>query len=122
MPRPGYSGTWRTPEGTISIDDFAAVKLRTAKILLAERHPDADRLLRLEVDLGSEKRQLVAGIADAYEPDSLIGRTIIVVANLKPAKLRGIESQGMLLAATDTDGKPHLVTLDGDLPPGAKIS
>jgi methionyl-tRNA synthetase len=73
------------------------------------------------VDLGDEQRQLVAGIAEAYEPEALVGRCIIVVANLKPARLRGIDSQGMLLAATPEGGQPILATFDVEVPPGAKV-
>ncbi len=109
-------------DGLITIDDFAKVHLRCAKVLVCERHPNAEKLLRLEVDLGGETRQLVAGIASAYRPEDLVGRTIIVVANLKPAKLRGLESQGMLLAATGPDGVPHVLGPDGEVPPGSKVS
>jgi methionyl-tRNA synthetase len=77
-------------------------------------------LLKLQVDLGTEQRQLVAGIALAYEAEALVGRRIIVVANLKPARLRGVESQGMLLAA-DLDGKPILASFDEDVPPGTQV-
>ncbi len=108
--------------GLIEYDDFAKVRLRVAKVLVCEKHPNADKLLRLEVDLGDEKRQIVAGIASAYRPEDLVGRTIIVVANLKPAKLRGLESQGMLLAATGPDGVPRVLTPDGEVPPGSKVS
>nr|MCU0225591.1 methionine--tRNA ligase subunit beta [Acidobacteriota bacterium] len=111
-----------SPDGLITIDDFAKVQLRCAKVLVCERHPNAEKLLRLEVDLGGERRQLVAGIASAYQPEDLVGRTIIVVANLKPAKLRGLESQGMLLAATGPDGVPHVLGPDGEVPPGSKVS
>jgi len=109
-------------EGVISIEQVGRVELRVARIVSAEPHPDADRLLRLRVDLGSEQRQIIAGIAEAYAPDALLGRSIVVVANLEPARLRGQVSEGMLLAATGEDGRPHLLTLDGDLAPGAKIS
>ena len=91
-----------------------------ARILSAERVPNADKLLQLQVDLGSEKRQLVAGIAQAYEPESLVGKLIIVVANLEPARIRGVESQGMLLAA-DLDGRPILATFDEDVAPGTPV-
>jgi methionyl-tRNA synthetase len=101
--------------------DFARLKLRVAQVLEAEAVPNADKLLKLQIDLGTEKRQIVAGIAKHYKPESLIGRRIIVVANLKPAKIRGIESNGMLLAASAGD-KLVLVTPDGDLPAGAGVS
>ena len=84
----------------ITIDDFVKVDLRVAQILVAERVPKADKLLRLEVDLGYEKRQILAGIAQYYEPEKLIGRKIVIVANLAPRKMRGLESNGMLLAAS----------------------
>ena len=84
----------------IGIEDFAKVDLRVAQILVAERVPKADKLLRLEVDLGYEKRQILAGIAQYYEPEKLIGRKIVIVANLAPRKMRGLESNGMLLAAS----------------------
>ncbi len=92
----------------ITIDDFAKVDLRVAQILVAERVPKADKLLRLEVDLGYEKRQILAGIAQYYEPEKLIGRKIVIVANLAPRKMRGLESNGMLLAASLPDGAPVL--------------
>lgn len=104
----------------IEITDFAKVSLKTAKVLAAEPVEGADKLLKLQIDLGTEKRQIVAGIAKSYAPDQLVGRTIVVVANLKPALLRGIESQGMLLAAKA--GKElRLVTVDGDFPAGAGV-
>jgi methionyl-tRNA synthetase len=85
----------------ISIDEFKKIELMSAKVLTAEKVEGADKLLKLQIDVGSEQRQLVAGIAQHYDPDSLIGKTIIIVANLRPAKIRGIESQGMLLAVSD---------------------
>jgi methionyl-tRNA synthetase len=87
----------------IDIQDFAKVQLRVAEVTFAERVPKTDKLLRLEVSLGDETRQIVAGIAAYYEPEALIGRQIVIVANLKPAKLRGIMSHGMLLAAKSGD-------------------
>jgi methionyl-tRNA synthetase len=110
-----------TPPGTIDIDDFRKVRLRVATILAAERVEGADRLLRLEVDLGEEKRQIVAGIADRFAPEDLPGRQVVVVANLKPAKIRGLESQGMLLAA-QADGALSLIGPDGEIAPGAPVS
>ena len=104
----------------ITIDQFSETDLRVARVLSAERIPGADRLLKLRVDLGSEQRQLVAGIAEAYEPDTLVGRRIIVVANLKPARIRGVESEGMLLAA-DLDGRPILAGFDEDIAPGTRV-
>ncbi|PLV59823.1 methionine--tRNA ligase [Thermotoga sp. KOL6] len=108
-------------ENLITIDDFARVDLRTAKVLEAEKVPNSKKLIRLIVDLGTERRQIVAGIAEYYKPEELVGKTIIVVANLKPAKLMGIESQGMLLAAKSNDTL-RLLTVDGEITPGAKVS
>jgi len=106
----------------ISIDDFAKVDLRVAQILVAERVPKADKLLRLEVDLGYEKRQILAGIAQYYEPEKLIGRKIVIVANLAPRKMRGLESNGMLLAASlPPDGAPVLAGFLEDVPLGARL-
>ncbi len=108
-----------TAEGTtqITIDDFAKVELRVAKILVAERIPKADKLLRLEVDLGTERRQILSGIAEWYAPEDLIGRKIVVITNLAPRKMRGLESHGMLLAASSGEnGKPALATFaDSDI-------
>jgi methionyl-tRNA synthetase len=105
----------------ITIDDFAKVELRVAKILVAERIPKADKLLRLEVDLGYEKRQILAGIAQHYEPEKLIGRKIVIVANLAPRKMRGLESNGMLLAASLEGGAPVLAGFLEDVPLGARL-
>ena len=106
----------------ITIDDFAKVDLRVARILVAERVPKADKLLRLEVDLGYEKRQILAGIAQYYEPEKLIGRKIVIVANLAPRKMRGLESNGMLLAASlPPDGSPVLAGFLEDVPLGARL-
>jgi methionyl-tRNA synthetase len=111
------------PQGPqqITIDDFAKVELRVAQILAAERVPKADKLLRLEIDLGYEKRQILAGIAEHYEPEKLIGRKIVVVANLAPRKLRGLESNGMLLAASLEDGAPVLAGFLEEVPAGARL-
>jgi methionyl-tRNA synthetase len=105
----------------ITIDDFIKVDLRVAQILVAERVPKADKLLRLEVDLGYEKRQILAGIAQYYEPEKLVGRKIIIVANLAPRKMRGLESNGMLLAASLPDGAPVLAGFLEDVPLGARL-
>jgi methionine--tRNA ligase beta chain len=102
----------------ITISEFQKVEMKVGKVLSAEQVQGSDKLLKLTVDIG-EVRQLVAGIADAYAPDELIGKSIIVVANLEPKKLRGIESQGMLLAA---DGeKPILLVPDRDVEPGTPV-
>jgi methionyl-tRNA synthetase len=105
----------------ITIDDFSKVELRVAQILVAERIPKADKLLRLEVDLGYEKRQILAGIAQFYEPEKLVGRKIVIVANLAPRKMRGLESNGMLLAASLPDGAPVLAGFLEEVPLGARL-
>jgi methionyl-tRNA synthetase len=107
-------------DDTITIDDFFKVELRVAQVLSAEPVPNTDKLLRLEVDLGHDKRQLVAGVALAYEPEALVGKKIIVVANLRPARIRGVESRGMLLAA-DASGEPIVATFDRDVPLGTRV-
>jgi methionyl-tRNA synthetase len=109
------------PDGKISIDDFAKVELRVALVKTAERVKGADKLLRLEVDLGNEVRQLVAGIAEAYEPETLIGRKVVIVANLAPRKLRGLESNGMVVAASPEGGKPVLASFLEDVPIGTRL-
>jgi methionyl-tRNA synthetase len=105
----------------ITIDDFTKIELRVAQVKVAERVPKADKLLRLEVDLGTETRQILAGIAESYDPESLIGRKVIVVANLAPRKLRGLESNGMLLAGSIEGGKAALASFLEDVPLGAKV-
>jgi methionyl-tRNA synthetase len=105
----------------ITIDDFVKVDLRVAQILVAERIPKADKLLRLEVDLGYEKRQILAGIAQFYTPEQLVGRKIVIVANLAPRKMRGLESNGMLLAASLPDGAPVLAGFLEEVPLGARL-
>jgi methionyl-tRNA synthetase len=109
------------PDGKISIDDFAKVELRVAQVKTAERVKGADKLLRLEVDLGTEVRQLVAGIAEAYDPETLIGRKVVIVANLAPRKLRGLESNGMIVAASPEGGKPVLASFLEDVPVGTRL-
>lgn len=107
-------------EGVISFEQVMAVQLRTARVAEAEKIEGADKLLRLQVDLGEERRQIVAGIALHYTPEELLGRTVVMVVNLKPAKLRGVVSEGMLLAASAED-RLELVTVGGDLPPGSVV-
>ena len=107
-------------KGQITIDDFMKVDLRTAKILAAEKVKKSKKLIKLKVDLGAEQRQVLAGIAEAYEPEQLVGRTVILVANLKPAKLMGLESQGMILAGSNGDAI-ILGGFDSDLPPGVRV-
>ena len=104
----------------ITIEDFARIDLRVARVIEASAIEGADRLLRLVVDLGGETRQLVAGIKKTYAPEALVGKHIIVVANLKPAQLRGVESRGMLLAASTDDG-PIVATFDKEVAPGSKV-
>lgn len=125
-PAPAVEAPVETPEATeaapIGYEDFAKVEFRVGKVLEAERVPKADKLLRLQVDLGTEQRQILAGIAEQFEPESLIGKNVVVVANLAPRKLRGFESQGMILAASTPDGPPlGLVTIDADVPPGSVV-
>ncbi len=104
----------------LSIERFFETELRVARIVTAERVPNADKLLRLQVDLGDEQRQIVAGIALSYEAETLVGKSIVVVTNLQPARIRGVESQGMLLAA-DLGGRPILATFEEDVPPGTRV-
>ncbi|MFT4114521.1 MAG: methionine--tRNA ligase [Silvibacterium sp.] len=109
----------RSPE--ITIDDFIKVDLRVAQIKVAERVPKADKLLRLEVDLGYEQRQILAGLAETYAPESLVGRKVVIVANLAPRKLRGFESNGMVVAASLEGGKPALAAFIEDIEIGARL-
>ncbi|HOC91311.1 MAG TPA: methionine--tRNA ligase subunit beta [bacterium] len=105
----------------VDFNDFGKLDLRVARVLEAAPVPKSDKMLRLLVDIGLEQRQIVAGIAKHYSPERITGKLIVVVANLEPRKLMGVESNGMLLAATDADGL-RVITLDGDLPPGTRIS
>jgi methionyl-tRNA synthetase len=106
----------------ITIEEFQRIELRVATILSAERVPGTEKLLKLQIDLGSERRQLVAGIAKHYTPEELIGKQIVVVTNLQPAVIRGIESQGMLLAASTNDSSQlALVTLQRPVPNGCRV-
>jgi len=115
------AGVMLEEDGLISIQDFAKLKLRVATVEAAERVEKSEKLLRLQVNLGEESRQVVAGIAQHYSPESLVGKKIVVVANLKPAKIFGVESRGMLLVAKK-EGRLVVLTPDGDIPPGAEIS
>jgi methionyl-tRNA synthetase len=108
-------------DNRISIDDFMKVELRVAKVIAAEPVPKSKKLLKLTVETGAEQRTIVAGIAEGYQPEQLVGRTIVIVANLKPAKLMGIESNGMVLAGSVEGGVPMLVGFEGELPPGARV-
>jgi methionyl-tRNA synthetase len=118
---PGTAAPGAAPD-RISIDDFMKVELRVARVLAAERVPKSNKLLKLQVDAGIEHRTLVAGIADSYDPDALVGKTVVIVFNLKPAKLMGIESNGMVLAASpDAGGPPKVVTFEEPPPPGSRV-
>lgn len=111
-----------TPD-VIQFDDFAKVDLRVATVISAEPHPNADKLMVLQVDLGDEKRQILAGIRAYYEPEQLVGQQIVVVKNLAPRQMRGLESQGMLLAASNSDhSKVILVRPEKEIEPGAAVS
>jgi methionyl-tRNA synthetase len=107
----------------IEIDDFAKVDLRVGQVLSAERAPKSDKLLLMKIDIGEEQpRQILAGIAQYYEPEKMIGRKVVIVANLKPRKLRGLESQGMVVAASyGDDGRPVIATFTEDVPNGARL-
>ena len=117
------AGAATTPavDTRISIDDFMKVELRVGRILEAEAVPKSKKLVKLLVDAGTEKRTILAGIAEAYQPEQLVGRTVVFVANLKPAKLMGIESNGMILAASTEGGAPTLVAFEGPVEPGARV-
>mgnify|MGYP001147831902 CR=1 FL=1 len=106
----------------ISIDDFAKVELKTAEVLEVEKVEGADKLLKLQIKVGEENRQIVAGIAEHYSPEELVGKKIVVVANLKPAVIRGVESNGMLLAVSTKDSVILVTPEDTDLPSGLRIS
>jgi methionyl-tRNA synthetase len=105
----------------ISIDDFAKIELRVGQVKVAEKVPKSDKLLRLEIDIGTEVRQVLAGIAEAYAPESLIGRKVVIVANLAPRKMRGMESNGMIVAASLEGGQPVLASFLEDVPVGARL-
>ncbi|MBU5437045.1 methionine--tRNA ligase [Tissierella sp. MSJ-40] len=109
-------------EEFITIDDFAKVQLKVAEVVACENHPKADKLLVLQLKLGEETRQVVSGIKEFYSPEDLIGKKVVVVSNLKPVKLRGIESKGMILAAEDSEGKLTLVSTLEEIESGASIS
>lgn len=105
----------------ITIDDFMKIDLRVAKVLAAERVAKSKKLIKLTIDLGSEQRTLAAGIAEAYEPESLVGRHVVIVANLAPRTLMGIESNGMVLAASPEDGQAVLIGFDAPPPLGSRV-
>ena len=108
-------------KAVIGIEDFLKVDLRIAKVISAEKVEGSEKLLKLTVSLGNEERTIVAGIAKYYSPEELVGKKIVIVANLKPRKIFGIESQGMLLAASDGE-KLSVIVPDRDIPEGAKLS
>jgi len=105
---------------TVSFDEFKKMDLRVAHILKAERVANTDKLLKLEVDIGTETRTLVAGVGDVYKPEDLVGKKLAVIVNLKPAVIRGLESRGMILAA-EWQGKAKIAFYDQDIPAGAKV-
>lgn len=109
----------------ITFDDFLKLDLRVATVVEVAEHPNADKLIVLQIDLGDEKRQIIAGLKEYYAPEALLGKQIVVVANLEPRKMRGMESQGMLLAGSGGEGEDRTViilTPDAPLPPGAPVS
>ncbi|MEB2837324.1 MAG: methionine--tRNA ligase subunit beta [Desulfurococcales archaeon] len=110
-------------EGLISIDDFKRVDLRVGRVVEAEAVPGSRKLIRLVVDLGSEKRQVLAGLAKWYKPEDFLGKTVVVVANLKPKRMAGLESQGMLLATCGEDGRPVPLGVwdPGEVKPGERV-
>ncbi len=106
----------------MTIDEFKQIELRIAKVIASERVPGSDKLIKLQVSLGDSERQIIAGVGKAYEPESLIGKEIVIVANLDPRQMMGLESRGMLLAATGSDGMPVIITPEKEVEPGSKIS
>ena len=106
----------------IQYDDFAKLELRVGTILSAEKVAKADKLLKLEIDLGFEKRTIVSGIALHFKPEEIIGKQVVVVANLAPRKMKGIESNGMILSAEDENGNLHLINPEQIINPGAAVS
>ena len=104
----------------ITYEDFAKIELKTGKIIEAAAHPNADKLLVLKVDIGEKQIQLVAGIRATYAPEALVGKTVVVLVNLEPRPLRGVESQGMVLAATTAEGV-RVLTIDGEAAPGCIV-
>jgi methionyl-tRNA synthetase len=121
LPAATVPGVTPAANDKISIDDFAKIELRVGVVKVAERVPKADKLLRLEIDIGTEVRQVLAGIAEAYAPETLLGRKVVIVANLAPRKLRGMESNGMIVAASLEGGKPVLAGFLEDVPVGARL-
>jgi methionine--tRNA ligase beta chain len=106
----------------INYEEFKKIELKAAKVLEAERIEGSEKLLKMKLSIGTEERQLVAGIAKAYAPEEMVGKTIIIVANLEPRKLMGFESQGMILAAHGEDGAPVILLPEKEVSPGSDIS
>jgi methionyl-tRNA synthetase len=110
---------------TITYDDFAKLDLRIAKVLEVAEHPNADKLLVIRIEMGGEQRQIIAGLKPYCSPEGLLGKNVVVVANLEPRKMRGMESQGMLLAASegeDDQRRVIILTTDEDVAPGSSVS
>jgi methionyl-tRNA synthetase len=120
-PPPAAPAAPAATDNRISIDDFLKIDLRVARVTAAERVAGSKKLVKLSIDVGTEQRTVVAGIAEAYEAEALVGRHVAIVANLKPAKLMGIESNGMVLAASPDGGKPILVAFDAPPAPGTRV-
>lgn len=120
-PAPAAAQSSAAVGAKITIDDFMKVDLRVAKVLTAERVPKSKKLIKLTLDLGFEQRTLAAGIAEAYEPEALVGRHVVIVANLEPRMLMGIESNGMVLAASPDGGKPTLIGFETAPEPGTRV-
>lgn len=113
------------PKPQITFDDFTKLDIRIAKVTEVRDHPNADKLIVMDIDLGTERRQIIAGLKPYCQPQSLVGKTVVVVANMAPRKMRGLESSAMLLAAAWTEGAQQQVTIlttDGAVPPGATVS
>ncbi len=120
MVKPGITQTEGTMDIIISYDEFKRMDLRAAHVLKAEKVEGAQKLLKLQIDLGTEQRQIVAGVAETYKPEDLVGKKIVVIVNLKPAIIRGVESKGMLLAAV-VDDKAYIPFVPDSVPAGAKV-
>lgn len=119
QPEPEKKNTAKTNE--VTYDDFMKLDLKVAEVVRAEKMENADKLLRLQLDLGEEKRQVISGIAKFYTPEEMVGKKVICVTNLKPVKLRGELSEGMILSGEDKDGKLSLATVESDLPNGSVV-
>ena len=110
-----------TVQPVLTFDEFKKMQLVIGKVKSVENHPDADKLYLVQVDLGTEIRQVVAGLRPYYTPDQLVGKSVVIVANLATAKIRGVDSNGMLLAASDENGRAILLQPDADVPAGSKV-